>query len=54
MADNWYCGEIRAQARIVGNRVAGYEYRQISGCGYSNSPNSKQCENCGRARREKA
>lgn len=45
---SWYCGKVRAEAIVYGNRIMGYRYVVVGGCGKANPPNEKKCWNCGR------
>lgn len=47
-AVSWWCGNVRTEARIIGNRVTGYRYVVVNGCGSLNRPDAKQCTECGR------
>lgn len=44
----WYCGEKKAEARVIGSRVVTYEYVTVNGCGAMNRPAMLYCNACGR------
>lgn len=48
----WYCGTMKAEALIMGNRVIDYRWVPVGGCGWLNRPNETHCENCGKKRGE--
>jgi len=49
----WYCGEMRAEAKLIGNRVVDYRYVPVNGCGELNRPGTTECWNCGKRKPER-
>jgi hypothetical protein len=43
-----YCGEMKAEPRIMGGRVIDYRYVSVGGCGWLNRPDDTHCAGCGK------